>query len=50
MRILVIDIAASSGGALSVLKQFYQFVAQIDHENSVFYKFYLKQKYILKYV
>ena len=33
MRIVVNDIAASTGGALTVLKEFYNFVKQSDREN-----------------
>ena len=33
MKILVNDIAASDGGALSILKSFYDYVIQNDHEN-----------------
>ena len=33
MRILVNDIAASSGGVLTVLKDFYKFVKENDKEN-----------------
>lgn len=33
MRIVVNDIAASSGGAMTVLKQFYEYVRQHDTEN-----------------
>ena len=33
MRIVVNDIAANSGGVLTVLKDFYQFVKENDKEN-----------------
>lgn len=33
MRIIVNDIAASYGGALSILQQFYNFIKENDHEN-----------------
>ncbi len=37
MRIVVNDIAASSGGVLTVLKDFYQFVKETDKENEWFF-------------
>lgn len=37
MRIVVNDIAASSGGVLTVLKDFYQFVKENDTENEWFF-------------
>lgn len=37
MRILVNDIAASSGGVLTVLKDFYKFVKENDKENEWFF-------------
>lgn len=37
MRIVVNDIAASSGGVLTVLKDFYQFVKENDKENEWFF-------------
>lgn len=44
MRILVNDIAASNGGALSILKSFYDYVVKFDKENE--YIFLLGDNYL----
>ena len=37
MRVVVNDIAASSGGVLTVLKDFYQYVKENDRENEWYF-------------
>lgn len=44
MRIVVNDVAASNGGALSILRSFYSYISENDHENE--YIFLLSGKYI----
>lgn len=44
MRIIINDIAASTGGAMSILKQFYQFIKENDKHNE--WIFLLGNKYL----
>ena len=39
MRIVVNDIAASTGGAMTVLRDFYTWVCEHDHENEWIFLF-----------